>query len=149
MRVVSWFKKQYELLQLKNVAIVAVMITQAIKRIVQSEVGLIILDLVPLPWANIAGKILGISKKVTEVLPHVVGGIVASKGLLDITESKDYKLALKTLTDHLSNYSDKDLNEFLKFMSMQILNARSNDGLIDDNEKSEMIESAYQFLFKK
>lgn len=147
--MINWFKKQYELLQLKNIALVAVMITQAIKRIVQSEVGLIILDLVPLPWANLAGKILGISKKVNEVLPHVVSAIVVSKGLISEAESGDYKTALRTLTNHLVTYSDQDLNEFLKFMSMEILKARSNDGLVDDKEKSEIIENAYKFLFKK
>ena len=149
MKIVSWIRKQYELLQLKNVAIVAVMITQSIKRIVQSELGLIILDLIPLPWANIVGKILGIAKKVNEVLPQVVRGIVISKGILDESTASDDKLAMKVLVDHLHLYSEKDLNEFLKFMSMEIVRARSNDGLVDEQEKSEIIENTYRFLFKK
>jgi len=149
MKVISWFRKQYELLQLKNVAIVAVMITQSIKRVVQSDVGMIVLDLVPLPWANILGKILGIASKVNDVLPHVVRGIVISKGIIDHSSAWDYKIEMKALIDHLGMYSAEELNEFLKFMSMEILKAKSNDGIVDDNEKSEIIEKTYKFLFKK
>lgn len=149
MKIFSWFRKQYELLQLKNIAIVAVMITQAIKRIVQSDLGQIVLDLIPLPWANILGKILGIAGKVNEILPKVVRGIVVTKGILDESLAEDDKLAMKVLTDHLSFYTDEDLNKFLKFMSMEILKARLNDGIVDDNEISEIIEKTYRFLFKR
>lgn len=149
MKLVTWLKKKYELLKIKNIAIVAVMITQALKRIVQSELGLIVLDMVPLPWVSLIGKLLGLAKKVNEVLPQVVKAIVISKGILDQSSAGEYKTDMTALTDHLRLYSEKDLNDFLKFMSMEILKARFDDGIIDDNEKSEIIENTYQFLFKK
>lgn len=148
MKIFDWFRRTYERLKLKNIAIAAVLITQAIKRFANSEIGQLVIDMSLLKWPNFIGKVLGILYKTNEVLPMVVKSIVVSKGILDEAAASDDKIAIAVLVDHLRYYSKKDLSEFSAFMALQILNARAGDGIIDEEEKKEIIEATYQFLFK-
>ena len=144
----TWLKKIFERIKLKNIAIAAVLVTQTIKRIAQSEIGLIILDMAPLPWVNFIGKVLGWIAKTNEILPEVVRGIVLKEGILSEWESTDHKVTMQALINHLSNFSKDDLDKFLAFMALQIMDARAGDGVVDDEEKKQIMEESYKYLFK-
>lgn len=148
MKIFDWVRKAYEKFKLKNVAIAAVLISQALKRVVQSELGLLILDMAPIPWVSFIGKALGWISKANAAVPFVVKAIVVSKGILDESSSQDDKMALSVLIDHLKYYNKEELNEFIAFFSLQIINATADDGILDDQEKSEVMEEVYKFLFK-
>ena len=147
-KVINFFKKIYERAKLKNIAITAVIVAQALKRAAQSEITLLILELAPLPWANFIGKIFGWINKANDVVPEIVKSIVVSKGILDKSDNLPANQAMSVLIDHLRYYKKEDLNEFVKFFSVQIINA-SYDGEITEEEKDKIIEESYQFLFKR
>lgn len=148
MKVISWIKKQYEKLRLKNVALVAVMITQSLKRFANSEFGLFIIEMLPAPWFGSISKLLGISRNINKILGQVVRGIVISKGILDQDNATDEKLALSVLADHLKHYNKDELNGFLKYMAIEIIKAHQNDNILSDEEIEEIMEKGYQYLFK-
>lgn len=148
MKALNFLKRAYEKLKLKNIAITAVIVAQALKRAAQSEITLLILELAPLPWANFIGKIFGWINKANDVVPEIVKSIVVSKGILDSTDDLPANQAMAILIDHLRYYKKEDLNEFVKFFSVQIVNA-NYDGVITDEEKDQIIEESYQFLFKR
>jgi hypothetical protein len=143
-----WLKKIFERIKLKNIAIAAVLVTQTIKRIAQSEIGLLVLDMAPIPWVNFIGKVLGWIAKTNEILPEIVRGIVLKEGILSEWEATDHKYVMQSLIDHLSNFSKDDLDNFLAFMALQIMNARAGDGVVDEWEKKEIMEESYKYLFK-
>lgn len=147
--MIKLFKRLFEKLRLEKIAIAAVLVAQALKRLVQSEITQLVIDLAPLPWVNFLSKVLGHLTKANEVLPQIVRGIVISKGMLDEETSKDHKIALLVLIDHLKNYSREELNEFIAFFALQIMNAQAGDGVISNEERAKIIEDSYQFLFKK
>ncbi|MDX5478420.1 MAG: hypothetical protein LPJ98_08170, partial [Cyclobacteriaceae bacterium] len=72
MKPFDFFRRLYERAKLKNIAIAAVLISQALKRVVQSEIGLLVLEMAPLPWVNFIGKVIGWIGKANEVVPVVV-----------------------------------------------------------------------------
>lgn len=148
MKAFNFLKRAYEKLKLKNIAITAVIVAQALKRAAQSEITLLILELAPLPWANFIGKIFGWINKANDVVPEIVKSIVVSKGILDSTDDLPANQAMGILIDHLRYYKKEDLNEFVKFFSLQIVNA-NYDGVITEEEKDQIIEESYQFLFKR
>lgn len=148
MKILDFAKKVYERLKLKNIAIASVLITQALKRVVQSEIGLLILDLAPIPWVNLIGKIFGWIGKANSVIPIVVREISIAKGLIGEIKQIDYKSEMDGLVQHLRVYSKEELNDFLAFFSLQIMNASAGDGIIDHEEKKQILEDSYKFLFK-
>lgn len=147
-KVIDFFKKIYERAKLKNIAITAVIIAQALKRAAQSEITLLVLELAPLPWANFIGKIFGWISKADAVVPEIVKSIVVSKGIIDKSDDLPANQAMAVLIDHLRYYKKDDLNGFIKFFSLQIVNA-NYDGIITEEEKDQIIEDSYHFLFKR
>jgi len=147
-KVVNYFKRIYEKLRLEKVAIASVIVTQALKRLVQSEFTLLVLELAPLPWVNFLSKIIGYINKANEVVPLIVKQIVVTKGILD-TADVDDKLALNVLVDHLRYYNKEELGEFLQYFSLMIMNADDNgDGVVSDEERAKIIQDTYTRLFK-
>ena len=148
MKVFSWVKKVFEKIKLERIAIVSVIVTQSLKRLIQSEFALLVLEMAPIPWVNFISKVMGYITKANEIVPVIVKQIVVTKGILDEAIIEE-KLAMDILIDHLKYYNKEDLDEFLAFFSLQVMNALAGDGIIDEEEKSQIIESAYQKLFKQ
>lgn len=148
MGIFGSIKKFIQRAKLKNLALVAVIVSQSLKRIVRSELGSFVLDIIPIPWASLVGKILNWASKVEKVVPEVIKAISITKGILTEDQLSNDKLVMAVFIDHLRYYSHDQLNEFIKFFAIQIMNASSDDGIIDEEEKDQMVEEAYQFLFK-
>jgi len=148
MKIITWFKKTIAKIKVEQVAIAAVMITQAIKRLATSEIGLLILDLAPLPWTNFIGKVLGWLIKIDKSLPGVIRKVVVEKDMLDEENAQEYKVALTVLIDHLRDFEKEDLNEFVAFIALEIIEANT-DGKVTREEKKEIMEKSYKFLFKE
>ena len=144
----DFIKKFYERIKLKQIAVVAVIVTQALKRFVQSKHALLILDLVPLPWASLAGKILGYLVKANELVPEIVKTIIVVKGFVD-EKIEDEKVATQILADHLSHMTELEVNEFWRDYALLVMNALSNDGIIDDEERKQINDEVYRKLLKK
>jgi hypothetical protein len=146
-KITDFFKKIYQKIKLEQIAIVAVIVTQSLKRLVTSEFALIVLELAPLPWVSFITKILRYISKANEVLPVIIKNIVLAKGLLD-----NYTIDNQQLTDvlvkHLRGYSKEELNEFFQYFALQVSIALDNDGLIDDVERKDINDKVYQKLFK-
>lgn len=128
-----------------KVVTVAVMITQALKRFVESELGKFLLDLVPIPWLDLSASIFGILMKANDVVPKVAREILLSHAYIDGATEQD---ALQVLTIHLRSKTKEERADFWKEFYDRLTYYLS-DGKITDQERAELREEYYQKLFKK
>lgn len=144
----DFIKRFYERIKLKQIAVVAVIVTQALKRFVQSKYGLLLLDLIPLPWASFVGKLLIYLTKANEIVPELIETIIVAKGFVS-KKINDEKASLQILTDHLSHMSEFEVNQFWRDYALLVLNALAGDGIIDDEERKQINDETYRKLLKK
>ncbi len=149
MKVLQSIKSFFNKVRFESIAVTAVLVSQALKRMVQSDFVLLVAEMAPLPWVNLLSKIFQYIKKANEVVPLVAKNIIVTKGILDkIDDADDKKLALRILADHLKFYKKDQLNEFLKYFSMEVMDALAGDNKITAEEKDKLVENVYTKLFK-
>lgn len=128
-----------------KVVTVAVMITQALKRFVESELGKFLMDLVPIPWLDLSSSIFGLLVKANTYVPKVAREILIAHEFLDGATEQD---ALQLLTIHLRSKTKEERADFWKEFYDK-LTFYMSDGKISDEERAELREEYYHKLFKK
>lgn len=146
-KITDFFKRIYQKIKLEKIAIVSVIVTQALKRVINSEITLFLVEILPLPWANSIIKLFGYFKKLNVIAPKVIKTIVLTKGLIDTAEVNE-KLAYDLLVDHVKYYTKEQQNEFYQLFALEISKALMNDNKIDDEEIKAINEKLYKKLFK-
>lgn len=146
-KITDFFKRIYQKIKLEKIAIVSVIVTQALKRVINSEITLFLVEILPLPWANSIIKLFGYFKKLNVIAPKVIKTIVLTKGLIDTAEVNE-KLAYDLLVDHVKYYTKEQQNEFYQLFALEISKALMNDNKIDDEEIKAINEKLYEKLFK-
>lgn len=141
-------KRIYEKIKLKQVAVAAVIVTQALKRFVQSKHSLLILDLIPLPWASLVGKITRYLVLANELVPEITKQILVTKGFVQ-ERIEDERTANQILSDRLAHLNEFEVKEFWRDYALLVMNALSNDGVIDDTERKLINDEVYNKLLKK
>jgi hypothetical protein len=146
--MIQKIKDFFKRIKLKRIAIVSVMVAQSLKRIVNSEVTLMLIDLAPLPWVKFFTKLFGYLKRVDAIVPELISNLVVANGMLE-KASEDKKLAVNIFIDHLRHYDKDRQNEMYKLFATKVFEALSDDGEVDAQETDQILEEIYQELFKK
>lgn len=148
----SIFRKAYQKaralylrIRFGKVVIVAVMITQALKRFVESELGKFLLDMLPIPWLDLSSSIFGLLIKANTFVPKVAQEILLSHAFLDGANEQD---ALQLLTIHLRSKTKEERADFWKEFYDK-LTFYMSDGKISNEERDELRDEYYHKLFKK
>lgn len=127
-----------------NVVTVAVLITQALKRFVDSDLGKFLMDLVPVPWMNLSVRILSLISTANTHVPAIARKILISHFLLTSGEEQD---AVQLLTIHLRMKTKEERALYWQEFCDALILAMS-DEVITPEELADIRQEFYTKLLK-
>lgn len=130
--------------RLGNVVTVAVLVTQALKRFVDSDLGKFLTDLVPVPWLSLSVRLLALLTKAHTYVPEVSRKILVSHFLLTTGQEED---ALQLLTMHLRLKTKEERVIFWQEFCDALILAMA-DEVITPEELADIRQEFYHKLLK-
>lgn len=130
--------------RLGNVVTVAVLVTQALKRFVDSDLGKLLMDLVPVPWLSFSTRILSLMMEANTYVPAIARKLLASHFLLTSGEEQN---ALQLLTIQLRLKTKEERAIFWQEFCDALIEAMA-DEVITPEELAEIRQEFYQKLLK-
>lgn len=130
--------------RLGNVVTVAVLVTQALKRFVDSDLGKLLMDLVPVPWLSFSTRVLSLIMEANAHVPAVARKILVSHFLLTAGEEQD---AVQLLTIQLRMKTKEERVTFWQEFCDALITAMA-DEVITPEELAEIRQEFYEKLLK-
>lgn len=138
-------KKFYYRLKVQQIATAAVIVTQALKRMIDSNLFQMIGDFVPLPWLSFSTKVLSWIMKANEKVPAIANQILLADQVFQTMDSDD---PVKLLVMHLQAKKEEtnSLGDYYRAFVLDLALAM-DDGILTKEEWQQTLESHYQKLF--
>lgn len=134
----------YLRLKFEKIITVAILITQALKRFVESDLGTFLIDLTPIPWVKYTTKIIALITKASEVAPQISQKMLIGHAFVSDADEQD---ALQLLTIHLRLKTKEERATFWKEFCDALIEAMA-DHTITSEERAELREEFYHKLMK-